>query len=261
MLASMKKAAPETPSIQSLDRGLTILEAVARSNRALPIGQLREVLGINRSSVFRLANTLRRRGFLANPDGRNEYIIGPSIWRLFRNYDWSMLVSFCRHHLKTLADLTGETAHLGVREKRQALFIDHQVSRYQMIAVTGRTGEFMPLHSTAHGKALLADCGLEELTAIFGTEPLTVYTPQTISSLEDLARACAVIREQGYSLDESEQIAEVRCVAAPIRDKDGAVVAAIGVSAPAARLAKDRIQSTIAHVRDTAQKITAVLNG
>jgi IclR family acetate operon transcriptional repressor len=261
MLLLMKKAAPETPSIQSLDRGLTILEAVARSNRALPIGQLRELLGINRSSVFRLANTLRRRGFLANPDGRNEYIIGPSIWRLFRNYDWSMLVSFCRHHLKNLADLTGETAHLGVREKKQALFIDHQTSSNQMIAVTGRTGEFMPLHSTAHGKALLADCGLEELRAIFGSEPLTVYTPKTISSIEELATACAAIRKQGYSVDESEQIAEVRCVAAPIRDKDGAVVAAVGISAPAGRLSNERLSAAIRHVSETAKKITDVLNG
>jgi len=261
MLANMKKAAPETPSIQSLDRGLTILEAVAKSNGALPIGQLREVLGINRSSVFRLANTLRRRGFLANPDGRNEYIIGPSIWRLFRNYDWSMLVSFCRHHLKGLADLTGETAHLCVREKRQALFIDHQTSRYQVIAVTGRTGEFMPLHSTAHGKALLADCGVPELKAIFGAEPLAVYTPTTIATLEDLATACARIRQQGYSLDESELVAEVRCVASPIRDKDGAIVAAIGISAPAGRLSKERMPAAIAHVTETAKKITEVLNG
>jgi len=105
--------------------------------------------------VFRLANTLRRRGFLANPNGRNDYIIGPSIWRLFRTYDWSMLVSFCRHHLKLLANQTGETAHLAVREGRQALFIDHQNASSQVIAVSGRTGEFMPvvLHRAWEGVA------------------------------------------------------------------------------------------------------------
>ena len=59
---------------------------------------------------FRLANTLRRRGLLTNPDGRSEYIVGPAIWRLFRNHDWSMLVSFCRHHLKELSNLTGESS-------------------------------------------------------------------------------------------------------------------------------------------------------
>jgi len=106
----MKKPVAETPSVQSLDRGLTILKAVARSGEPVRIGQLRELLGINRSSVFRLANTLRRRGFLSTPNGRNEYVIGPSIWRLFQNHDWSTLITFSRPHLKQLAAQTGETA-------------------------------------------------------------------------------------------------------------------------------------------------------
>jgi len=258
-LAVMKKAATETPSIQSIDRGITILEAVAKSSQPVTVGQLREILGINRSSVFRLANTLRRRGFLANPDGHNEFIVGPSIWRVFRNYDWSMLVSFCRRHLKQLAEVSGETAHLGVRQNRQALFIDHQTSRFQAISVTGRTGEFMPLHSTAHGKALLTDYGLEELRAIFGSEPLQTYTPRTIASFEQLAECCARIKAQGYAIDEAEHVPEIRCVAAPIRDKDGVVVAAIGISAPEGRMSKERLPIAIQYVTDAAHKITADL--
>ena len=127
-----------------------------------------------------------------------------------------------------------------------------------MIAVTGRTGEFMPLHSTAHGKALLADCGVTELQAIVGSEPLTVYTPGTISSIDELA--CASIRTKGYSLDEAEHIAEVRCVAAPVRDREGKIVAAIGVSAPAARLSKGRLSAAIRRVTEASTKITELLS-
>src|ERR1051326_5520597 len=202
MLASgMKKAAPETPSVQSLDRGLMILEAVAKSSEPGQLGQLKQLLGINRSSVFRLANTLRRRGFLTNPNGRSDYVVGPAIWRLFRNYDWTMLVSFCRHHLRQLALVSGETAHLAVREGRRALFIDHQSARNQIIAVTGRTGEFMPLHCTAHGKALLSDCGVPELKGIFGGEKFEKHTKSTLGSIEELAKACADIKARGYALD------------------------------------------------------------
>ena len=256
----IKKPAPETPSVQSLDRGLTILEAVARSNNPVPLGHLRQLLGINRSSVFRLANTLRRRGFLANPNGRNDYIIGPSIWRLFRNYDWTMLVSFCRQHLRMLANLTGETVHLGVREGRQVLFIDHHNASNQIIAVSGRTGEFMPLYCTAHGKALLADCSLADLKAIFGNEPLEIHTNQTLSSLEQLAGACARAKAQGYAVDDAEFLEELRCVAAPIRDKDGKIVAAVGVSAPVARLSPERLPTAARHVTAAARQITEVLS-
>ena len=85
----MRKGALETPSVQSVDRVLTILEAVAKSAQPVPLAQLTDLLGINQSSVFRLANTLKRRGFLANPNTRKSYVLGPAIWRMSRNYDWS----------------------------------------------------------------------------------------------------------------------------------------------------------------------------
>lgn len=116
----MKRSTKETPSIQSLDRGLFILEAVAKSGDPVRLGQLTALLGIDRSSVFRLANTLKRRGFLANPGGRKDYVLGPSIWRLSRQCDWShMLISLCHEQVKTLANKTGETTHLAVREGKQ----------------------------------------------------------------------------------------------------------------------------------------------
>jgi IclR family acetate operon transcriptional repressor len=231
-----------------------------KSNDPVPLGQLRLLLGLNRSTIFRLVSTLRRRGFLANPNGRNDYIIGSSIWRLFPKYDWTTLVGSCRHHLKLLAAQTGETAHLAVREGRQALFIAHQTSGNQIIAVSGRTGEFMPLHCTAHGKALLADCGLPELKAILGAEEFETHTKKTIDLIEELAKDCAQIKAQGFALDEAEFLGEVRCVAAPIRDKDGVVVAAIGISAPVARLSPARLPGATRQVTAAAPLISEVLS-
>ena len=82
----------ETPSIQSLDRGLLILEAVGKSPEPVSLGQLAAMLGIDRSSAFRLANTLKRRGYLANPSAGRDYLLGPSVWRLSRRYDWSRML-------------------------------------------------------------------------------------------------------------------------------------------------------------------------
>ena len=258
--AAARKPAPETPSVQSLDRGLIILEAVAQSDHPVPIRDLNRLLGLNRSSVFRLANTLRRRGFLANPNGRNDYIIGPAIWRLFRNYDWSMLVSLCRHQLRLLANLTGETVHLAVRERHLALFVDHHTPRNEVIAVSGRTGEFMPLYCTAHGKAPLADSDLAALRSIFGDSALDTHTNRTVASIEKLAEICAEVKARGYAVDDAEFLEEVRCVAAPIRDKDGAIIAAIGVSAPVARLSPERMPTTARRVVAVARDITEIFS-
>jgi IclR family transcriptional regulator, acetate operon repressor len=257
----MKKAALETPPIQSLDRGLCILEAVAKSTDPVSLGHLTELLGVDRSSAFRLANTLKRRGFLANASGRKDYVLGPSIWRLSRQYDWSgALITLCHGHLKALAGRTGETAHIAVREGRKALFIDHCAPTSQVILVTGQTGESAPLYCTGHGKALLADFSVADLKAVFGAATLRAYTPHTIVSLSLLARACAKIKAEGFATDDEEYQEGVRCLAAPIRDKDGEVVATIGISAPLTRLPEERYTESAKHVSQAAREVTGILS-
>jgi DNA-binding IclR family transcriptional regulator len=243
-----------------VERALLVLETVARSAEPVPLAQLTDVLGIDPSSVFRLANTLKRRGFLANPNGRKHYVLGPAVWRLSREYDWSrMLISICREPIKALANRTGETAHLAIREAREVFFIDHHASGDQGVIVAGQSGKRMPLNCTAHGKALLADFGLMELKALFGRTPLERYTARTSDSLPDLAKACAQVRVDGYAIDAGEYLDDVRCVAAPLRDRNGLVIASIGVSAPATRMSKVRVRSLARQVRETAKLINDVL--
>jgi IclR family transcriptional regulator, acetate operon repressor len=249
----------ETPSIQSLDRGLVILEAVARSADPVSLGELTDLLGIDRSSVFRLATTLRRRGFLAYLASGKVYVLGPSVWRLSHQYDWgTMLIRVSREHLKLLASQTEETAHLAIREGKQALFIDH-ASTNQMIAVSGQTGELVPLYCTAHGKALLADCDGADLKAIFGAEKLQTYTKQTIGTLDQLKKVCAQIRTQGFATDDGEYQEGIRCVAAPIRAEGGVIIGSIGVSVPLQRFSKDRYRICGEQVSAVAQRITDLL--
>jgi DNA-binding IclR family transcriptional regulator len=238
--AKRRRETSETPSIQSLDRGLLILEAVGKSPEPVSLGQLAALLGIDRSSAFRLAKTLQRRGFLSNINAGRDYLLGSSVWRLSRQYDWSKMLARVAHEsLKTLAAETNETAHLAIRERRQALFIDHVTSSH-VISISGQTGELVPLYCTSHGKALLIDFEERELVDLFGAKPLKAYTRNTIQSIRSLAAECRSLREKGFATDESEYLEGVRCLAAPIRDRGGAVIASIGISAPEARFPRER---------------------
>lgn len=249
----------ETPSIQSLDRGLLILEAVGRSNEPVSLGHLAALLGVDRSSAFRLANTLKRRGFLANPSAGKDYVLGPSVWRLSRQYDWSrMLATVAHDELKSLAADTSETAHLAVREGRKALFIDHVTSSH-VIAISGQTGELVPLHCTSHGKALLSDFDEPALAGLMGAKPLKAFTRSTILSIRALARECEAICAQGFATDDSEYMEGVRCIAAPIRDRDRAIIASIGISAPAARFSKERDKQYAVRVLAAAKAVTDMI--
>jgi DNA-binding IclR family transcriptional regulator len=262
-LSALKKARREprdTPAIQSLDRGLLILEAVAKSPDAVSLGPLAAMLGIDRSSAFRLANTLKRRGYLANSSAGRDYILGPSVWRLWRQYDWSkMLVRVAHEHLKALAVETNETAHLAVREGRKALFIDHVASNH-VIAISGQTGEFVPLYCTSHGKALLSDFTEHDLAELFGRKPLKAYTKNTAPSIEALAKECETIRTRGFATDEAEYMEGVCCIAAPIRNESVAVIASIGISAPAARFPKSRETEYAERVVAVAAKIEETIS-
>jgi DNA-binding IclR family transcriptional regulator len=244
----------QLPFIQSLDRGLTILQFIAESKQPVSLGELAELIGVDRSSAFRLAHTLRRRGFLACPPGRREYVLGSSIWILSRRYDWSnTLVEVAHRELKFLANETNETAHLAIREGNSALFIDSAHANHA-IAVAGQTGELVPLYCTAHGKALLADAGEDELRKQFGPEPLQKYTPSTITAIKVLAKECSVIHKKGYATDDSEFLAGVRCIAAPIRF-GSEIVGSIGISAPATRFARHFYPDYAKKVRAVAARI------
>jgi len=250
----------ETPSIQSLDRGLIILELAGKSSSPVSLGYLTSILGIDRSSVFRLANTLKRRGFLAHASTGKDYVLGPSVWRLSRQYDWSnMLATVAHDHLKALAALTNETAHLAVREGRGALFIDHATSTH-VIAISGQTGEHVPTYCSAHGKALLADFTENDLKKLFGDKPLKPHTKKTISSIKGLAAVCAEIKKRGYATDDGEYLEGIRCVAAPIRDRDDVVIGSIGISAPIARFPESRYAESSKQVKDCAKQIGLLIS-
>ena len=251
----------QTPSIQSLDRGLTILEAVAKSSNPVSLSELTELMEIDRSSVFRLANTLRQRRFLANPKDSKDYILGPTAWRLSRRYGRNLLGTFFHHYLQELTATLGETSHFTVREGVEVFFIDHQTPTGQVVSVAGQTGEFAPLHCTAHGKALLADHDLSALRGLLGTAPLQVYTRTTVKSMTRLARVCAEVRAEGFAFDDGEYMAELRCVAAPIRDPQGDIVASVGISSPATRLHNRAVARAAAEVKKTARAISASLAG
>jgi len=254
------KNSSQMPFIQSLDRGLTILQAVASSKQPVSLNELAELLDVDRSSAFRLAQTLRRRGFLTHPSDRKDYILGSSMWTLSHYYDWSkMLVRVAHEELKEMAMRINETAHLAIRESKSALFIDSAHASH-IIAVSGRSGELAPLHATAHGKALLADANERELKAIFGSGRLERFTNSTICSISDLAVECRNIKKRGYATDEAEYRDGLRCVAVPIRLKSGMIVASIGISAPSNRFLKEHYPANAKQILEVAGNIGRLLS-
>jgi len=255
MLMTVRKG---THPIQSLDRGLAILELVGQARRPVSVAELTPVLGIDRSSVFRLANTLKMRGFLIQLPSK-EYVLGSAVRRLSNSFRWSRgLEQIARQQVAALAAATGETTHLVIREGRQALFVDHELTA-QPVGVSVSSGRCEPLHCTAVGKALIADYDLAALENLLGSEPLSAPTRRAIRSIAVLAKECQRTQKRGYAIDDEEFHKGVRCVAAPIRDGSGQVIAAIGISAPVNRLSKSRCEKLGLEAKRVALEISIKL--
>jgi IclR family acetate operon transcriptional repressor len=249
-----------TQPIQSLDRGLIILEIVGQARRPVSVAELTPLLGIDRSSVFRLVNTLRMRGFLAQLPSK-EYVLGSAVWRLANRFQWSQgLTQIAREQVAALAAKTGETTHLVIQEGRQAVFVDQEVTA-QPIGVSASFSRCEPLHCTAVGRALVADCDKHALVELFGDAPLLAPTKRAIHTVADLAKECQRTRKRGYSIDDEEFHEGVRCLAAPIRDGSGRIVAAIGISAPIGRLPESRCSKVAQEVKRAAAQISEKLGG
>jgi DNA-binding IclR family transcriptional regulator len=253
------KRAAQVATVQSLDRGLAIVQAIAGASQPLSLGQVAELLGVDRSTAFRLLHTLKRRGFVAMPSGRKDYILGSAIWTLHNHYDWSkMLVKVASDQLKLLAAQTNETSHIAIREGNQALFMDCAAATH-MVAVSSRIGELLPLYCTAHGKALLVDSSEEYLKVLFGNRPLKKFTAATLSTVPELVKDIANIKKRGYTVDDAEFRDEIRCIAAPIR-LGTEVVGSIGISAPVQRVTSQTTRLNAEKVCAIAARIGEILS-
>ena len=143
--------------------------------------------------------------------------------------------AIARRAMEHLVSLFGETVHLAALERGQVIYVDKlQGTRAVRVAETAIGGKFAA-HASAVGKAILAYRPCEEVVEILEREGMPALTPKTITSLEDFCEELERVRKRGYAHDLEEGVPELCCVAAPIRDYTGEVVAAISLSVPAYR--------------------------
>jgi DNA-binding IclR family transcriptional regulator len=239
--------------MQSLARGLKILDLIANAERALGVTEMAGVLELDKSSVSRLVKTLVKYEYLQPDTGSRGYVLGKRI----RQVSWHLLNRMpvrekAKPYLYRLVEQTGECAHTAVYSEGKALMVD-DVQAEASLRVVGGIGRLIPLHCTAVGKALLAFSDLPV------PPRLELETARTITDSDALLAHLAQIRAQGFALDDEEHQEGVRCIAAPVYDYMGITIAAIGISGPTVRVTDSRILELAAMVKAAARELSADL--
>jgi DNA-binding IclR family transcriptional regulator len=245
--------------IQSLDRGLFLLDAIAESSDDISLKELKERLDIDKSSVFRLLATLINKGYVEQDNLTKRYRLGLKILAISsRLYTRLKVNEQARPCLKELASKTGETSHLALCSNYESVLIDQEIGS-ELVSVNTQIGRREPLHATALGKVLLASFSKEEFEAFVSSNGIAQYTPNTKISKAAFKKEIEKVRKTGFAIDDEEYKEGIRCIASPVRDSKGLTIAAIGISGPKERITKYRIHDLAKVVKEIAKKVSSRL--
>ena len=204
--------------IQSLARGLKILDILGQAQEGVSITELAETLGVDKGSASRLVATLVNYGYAEKDEQTRRFHLGAQVVPLSRSVLARLSMrAVAKPFLRQLMELSGECVHLAVPAQGKVLYID-QVESPATLRVNAQVGTLNPLHCTALGKALLAFGDLEL------PPTLESFTLHTLTDPGRLRKNLEQVRTQGYAVDDEEFDIGVRCIAVPVFDFRGKVV-------------------------------------
>lgn len=215
--------------VPGLERGLRMMEELARRGAPASLSDLARSLGVNRSTAYRLACTLEGMGYVAREPGGKGYRLGTRVLGLGFTYLNSLeLVDLARPHLEKLRDDTGTSAHLAVREGAEIVYVSRVASTNHLTSnVT--VGTRLPAHATSMGRILLMERPEAEIRALFGDRTLPAFTGFTPTSVDRLLGVLAEDRARGHVVSRSSFESGIASIAAPVRDAEGRIIAALSV--------------------------------
>jgi DNA-binding IclR family transcriptional regulator len=243
--------------IPNLRNACRILKLLGRTPDGLKGADLARQLGIPVTTTLRIMSTLTLEGLVRKSD--NRYELGPVLIQLGNaSLAGTEIRTAALPVLAGLTARTHETSHLAIPCDDRSLVVAVQDSPHPLRAAS-RPGFLADLHCSSTGKIFLTYLHQGTLPGPATRPALEKRTPRTLVTPAELRREATLTRQRGFSLDDEEFAAGVRCLAAPVFSSTGAVVAAIGITAATVRFTKERIPEMAGHVQAAAAELSASL--
>jgi IclR family KDG regulon transcriptional repressor len=244
--------------LSSVANSIRLLTSFSGDEDELAITTLAQRLGLAKSTVHRLASTLTAAGFLEQNSDTGRYRLGVALFELGALVRRRMdVANVARPHLRELLEKTGETVQLGIVDHYSVLYVYEMESR-RAIRMAAAVGARAPLHCTAVGKVLLAFQPADYIRETL-ERGLTGFTDKTVTEGDEVLSLLDEVRMRDYAVDDEESEVGLRAVAAPVRNQNGGVIAALGVAAPVQRMNKRVMQTTVPTVMAIAQAVSTRL--
>jgi IclR family pca regulon transcriptional regulator len=250
--------ARETASIQALERGLAVIEVFSQEHPALTLSEVAQLTGTTRATARRILITLERLGHVRS-DGR-RFALTARVLSLGWAYLSSLnLTEIAQPFMRELVVETGESTSVATLDIPEIVYVA-RVPTQRIMSITLGIGTRLPAHATSMGRVLLAALPDEDLTEFLDTTTLDSYTQRTIVDPAMLRRVLATVAGQGWAMVDQELEMGLRSVAAPLRGPDGRTVAALNISAAAARVSTEELRGRfLPALLETANAISTAL--
>ena len=232
---------------------------VGSTRKSVAFADLARAVPFARTTVHRILYSLEKLGYVEKDEFKSHYQLAPKFFELTGPaVHFRRLQSVAKGVMQNLLFRFGETINLGVLEDGQVVYIDVLQSP-SALRIAAVPGERNPVHCTSLGKAMLAFLPESEVQSILKHNPMIRRTPKTITQQKHFLEHLAAVRERAVALDMEENVNGVVCVASPIFDQRGKVIAGLSVSGPASRM-EPKLAQVQAEIRNSASALTRMLS-
>ncbi len=249
----------ERSGVQSVERTLDILEALVELGSEVGLVEISQAVSLPLATVHRLLGTLIARGYVKQNRQNRKYALGFRALQMGSDMRQRFSLRLeARPFLQRLMQRSGESANLAVLDDGEIVYID-QAQSSRILRMFTQIGNRLPAHSTGSGKVLMAFSAPEITEGILRRHGLPARTPRTITDLAKFRHELEHIRQLGYAVDDEEQEEGVRCVAVPVHDETGHVVASLSISGPVTRLNDAQLRAVIPELLESGTKLSTRL--
>lgn len=242
--------------VQVIDRTFDIIELLAVEPQGLGVSDVARKLSLNKSTAHRILNAIAERGYLEKtPDG--IYSLGMQFLELSSNKLNSLELNIeAKPFLNDLTKRLGQSTHLAILDGSDAVYID-KVEVTRNLRLYSQIGKRIPVYCSGLGKSLLLDSDDNSILAVLSACPMERLTGNTLDSPGKLLSEIREARKKGWTVDNEEHDYGIRCIAAPIYDYRGKIIAAVSAAGPISFFSPDKDEALAGEIMETARQISA----
>lgn len=229
----MKKAT-QPEAVSSVMKVFSILQALGEQKQ-IGVSELSQRLMMSKATTYRFLQTMKTLGYIDQEDEADKYSLTLKLFELgAKSLEYVDLIALADKEMRVISEKTNEALHLGALDENAIIYI-HKIDSGYNLRMQSKIGRRNPLYSTAIGKVLLAEREEAFVREILSGIKFIKHTDKTLENTEQLLTELSLARKQHYAEDNEEQEPGLRCIAVPIYDRFGSVIAGLSISFPTIR--------------------------